>query len=51
MGRKDPATGNPFICKLNGRETPKGLHSNEKLRTCPVSGEVMEADPRFTEKD
>lgn len=29
----------------------KKFYSNEKLRTCPVSGEVMEADPRFTQKD
>ena len=26
----------------------KKFYNDEKLRTCPVSGEVMEADPRFT---
>ena len=26
----------------------KKFYSDEKLRTCPISGEVMEADPRFT---
>tara|TARA_B100000965_G_C19193267_1_gene584088 strand:+ start:52 stop:579 length:528 start_codon:yes stop_codon:yes gene_type:complete len=25
----------------------KRFYSNEKLRTCPVSGEIMEADPRY----
>jgi 3-hydroxyanthranilate 3,4-dioxygenase len=25
----------------------KKFYSNEKLRTCPISGEIMEADPRY----
>ena len=25
----------------------KKFYNNEKLRTCPVSGEIMEVDPRF----
>jgi 3-hydroxyanthranilate 3,4-dioxygenase len=27
----------------------KKFYSSEELRTCPVSGEVMAADPRFVD--
>ena len=29
----------------------KKFYNDEKLRTCPISGEVMEADPRFVNND
>ena len=29
----------------------KKFYNDKKLRTCPISGEIMEADPRFTDKD
>ena len=29
----------------------KKFYSNEKLRTCPISGEIMEVDPRFSDKN
>ena len=27
------------------------FYSNEKLRTCPITGEVMEVDERFVKKN
>ena len=27
----------------------KRFYSDEKLRTCPISGEIMETDPRFVD--
>jgi 3-hydroxyanthranilate 3,4-dioxygenase len=29
----------------------KKFYADEKLRTCPISGEIMEVDPRFSDKD
>ena len=29
----------------------KKFYSDEKLRTCPISGEIMEVDPRFSDKN